>query len=157
MRTGAQPNVRARESIAVAVKRAAAQKRFLVLFRQTGIVLRACLAAKIGRRTVYDWLQEDPAFKVAYLEAAEDACDTLEEEARRRGAEGWEEPVYQGGEQVGTIRKFSDRMLELTLKARRPEKFRERYEHTGAGGGPIQVTKRVTFGGRYKPADKAHA
>lgn len=150
-RTPAQVNARARESVAAIAERAAAQGRFLDKFREVGIVLKACQDAQVGRRTVYGWLERDEAFKTLYLEAAEDASDRCEAEALRRGVDGWDEPVYQGGEQVGTIRKFSDRMLELTLKARRPERFRERHEHTGAGGGPIQVHKRVTFGGRYKP------
>jgi hypothetical protein len=30
-------------------------------------------------------------------------------------------------------------MLELTLKARRPEKFRERFEHSGPNGAPIPM------------------
>jgi hypothetical protein len=50
-----------------------------------------------------------------YQNALEDAIDLLEAEARRRGVEGWDEPVYWKGKKVGVIRKFSDTMLALVL------------------------------------------
>jgi hypothetical protein len=40
----------------------------------------------------------------------------LEAEARRRAVQGWDEPVFHQGRKVGTIRKYSDRMLEILLK-----------------------------------------
>jgi uncharacterized protein YbjQ (UPF0145 family) len=72
-----------------------------------GHVLRAAQAAKVGRRVVYLW-RTDPAFEALMSEAHEDALDLLEEEARRRGADGVLEPVFQGGHEVGTIRRYSD-------------------------------------------------
>lgn len=38
--------------------------------------------------------------------------------------------MWYQGVQVGTRRVFSDRMLELILKAERPDKYRERVDHT---------------------------
>jgi hypothetical protein len=150
-RTPAQVNARARESVRATAERVALQDAFLLLFSRGGIVLDACERVGVGRRTVYDWLEADDAFRRRYQDAREDATDRLEGEATRRAMQGVPEPVYQGGELVGHIVKYSDRLHELLLKAHRPDKFRERYEHTGANGGPIAVTKRVTFGGRYKP------
>jgi hypothetical protein len=37
-----------------------------------------------------------------------------------RAVEGVERPVFQRGQQVGTIREYSDRLLMFMLKARRP-------------------------------------
>ena len=37
--------------------------------------------------------------------------------------EGWEEPVFQRGELVGTITKYSDRLLELRAKGLMPERY----------------------------------
>ncbi len=108
-------------------------------FAARGIVAHACAAAKVGRSTVYEWLAQDADFKQRYSVAEEIAADRAEHEAWRRGMVGWNEPVFQGGRRVGLVRKYSDRMLELTLKARRPEKFRERFEHSGPKGGPIPV------------------
>ena len=47
-------------------------------------------------------------------------------------------PVYYQGKEVGQIRKFSDTLLIFLLKGARPETYRERHEHTGKHGGPIQ-------------------
>lgn len=47
----------------------------------------------------------------------------MEREAFRRGAKGWLEPVFFQGTECGKVRKYSDRMLELCLKAEYPEKY----------------------------------
>lgn len=140
----AQANARAR----MQMRTAKAQAAFLRAFSDRGIVLRACLAAKIGRRTVYGWLAADEAFKALYDEAKEDALDLLEDEAVRRARVGWLEPVYQGGEKVGEIRKYSDTLLITALKAGRPGKFRElfQHEHAGKDGGPITFTLQLDGG-----------
>jgi hypothetical protein len=44
--------------------------------------------------------------------------DALEREAWRRAVEGFDEPVHYQGEVVGYVKKYSDRMLELLLKAK---------------------------------------
>ena len=80
------------------------------------------------------------------LEASlEMSSDFLEREIQRRGVEGYDEPVVHKGIQAFvrdpetgeleldengkpmplTIRRYSDRLLEVLIKARRPEKFRE--------------------------------
>ncbi len=105
-----------------------AQTRFLAEFAQCGNVRRAAVAAGVGRRTVYRWL-EQPRFKTLYDEAHDEALDLLEEEARRRAVEGVLEPVVSGGKIVGRVRKYSDNLLTTLLKAKRPDVFRERYEH----------------------------
>jgi hypothetical protein len=94
--------------------------------------------AKVGRRTVYDWL-EDKAFKALYDEAHEDALDQLEEEARRRAVDGVLEPLVSAGKLVTTVKKYSDALLITLLKGKRPDTFRERHEYTGKDGKPIQV------------------
>jgi hypothetical protein len=116
-----------------------AKARFLREFAQCGNVLRSAQAVKVGRRTVYVWLEDDEEFKKLYDQAHEDALDQLEEEARRRAVDGVLEPVYQGGVRVGLIRKYSDTLLITLLKGKRPETFRERFEHTGKDGGPIKA------------------
>jgi len=45
-----------------------------------------------------------------------------------RGVKGWEEPVWYKGVQVGTVRKFSDKLLELGLKAGEPDKYSDRHQ-----------------------------
>lgn len=94
-----------------------------------------------------------PDFRERYDEAVkmrEQLMTILrEEEADRRAIEGWDDPVFQGGIQVGVVRKYSDRLMELRLKAADPAKYAERHEYTGADGGPI-VQQMV--GGPPRPA-----
>lgn len=111
---------------------------FLEVLGKTANVTEAARSAGIGRMTAYDWRSADEAFAKAWDDALEVSVDALEAEARRRAVEGWEEPVFQGGKDVGTIRRYSDRMLEILLKGHRP-KFREnqRIEVSGPNGGPV--------------------
>lgn len=44
-----------------------------------------------------------------------------EEAAHSRAVDGYDEPIYYKGEQCGTVRKFSDRLLELLLMADNPK------------------------------------
>jgi hypothetical protein len=98
----------------------------------------------------------DPEFATRYQEAItmrEQLITILrEEEADRRAIEGWDEPVFQNGIQVGVIRRFSDKLMELRLKATNPRKYAERYEHTGVDGGPIV---QQVVGGPTRPASIA--
>ena len=55
------------------------------------------------------------------------AISVLEDEAQRR-ATGFEEDVYYKGQKVGTVTKYSDKLMEILLKANAPEKYRERSE-----------------------------
>ena len=57
---------------------------------------------------------------------------------------GVDEPVFYQGAQCGAVRKYSDTLLIFMLKARRPEKYRERanVELTGQGGGPVELDDR---------------
>ncbi len=71
---------------------------------------------------------------MAWEEAREEAADHLEDEARRRAVDGWDEPVYGSGGtgvgtvEVGTIRKYDSTLLIFLLKGARPEKYRERFD-----------------------------
>lgn len=87
-----------------------AQKaRALVKYRELGTVRSACEAAGIGRRTWYNWVEEDRQFAALVDEAKEDVADELEETAamRAKAADG------------------SDLLLIFLLKALRPSRFRE--------------------------------
>lgn len=59
---------------------------------------------------------------------------------------GWEEPIYnKDGDQIGTRWQYSDRMMELKLKADRPSKFREKFDHkVEHGGGVVLIPKPLT-------------
>ena len=123
-----------------------ARARFIAVISETANVSAACRSLNISRRTAYDYREKFPEFAEQWDEAVETAVDKLEAEAWRRGHDGYDEPVFQGGDQVGVIRKYSDRMLEILLKGHRPNKFRERFEHTGANGGDIPFKFTINLG-----------
>jgi len=62
----------------------------------------AAKRAKIGRRTLYDWRQADPAFDAALKEAYEAGTDTLEDKLTERAKAG------------------SDHLLLEAVRSRRP-------------------------------------
>lgn len=126
------------------------QEKFISELTKDVNVTRAAAAADLSRMAVYAWRHEDEDFKAAWEAALEVGNDGLEDEALRRGAEGWDEPVFFQGQECGVIRRYSDALLIRMLQARRPEKFKDRREntgimqHTGAGGGPIQARASIT-------------
>lgn len=85
----------------------------------------ACSVAKITRTLAYHTRKTDIGFRRLWHAVMEGAVDSLEQEAMRRAKEGVEEPVFQGGKQVGVIRKYSDILLIFLLKAHRPKKYRD--------------------------------
>lgn len=114
-------------------------KAFLAAFTESGNVRLACDAAGIERSTAYRLRHSDPTFAADWEQAEEQAADLLEQEARRRAYEGWEEPVFgslgkgSGSGKIGAVRKYSDTLLIFLLKGIRPEKYRERSDikHSG--------------------------
>ena len=115
--------------------------RFLTSLSKTGNVKESCEIAGVNRQYAYEVREKDPAFAQEWASALADAADVLEREAVRRGMEGYDEPVYYLGQVVGTVRKYSDQILILLLKAAKPDKFREniKQELTGPGGAPLLV------------------
>lgn len=101
----------------------------------------ASVRARIHRSTAYAWRDSDPAFAAAWERAYTAGTEFFEEEATRRAILGTEEPVWYQGKQVGTVRKPSDRLMELMLKARAPEKYRERVDvqHSAVAMTPEQL------------------
>jgi hypothetical protein len=115
---------------------------FLEALSQTCNITRSCEICGLPRRTVYDWRAADPEFAKAWEDALDKGADVLEDEAKRRAHDGVEEPVYYGGKQVGTVRKYSDVLLIFLLKGARPKKYGDRSVRIAApdgedGGGPI--------------------
>lgn len=116
------------------------QKRALLLaYAVTMHIDRAVQAAKIHRSLHYHWLKTDPDYKDAFAEAREQAGDALEAEAVRRAKDGCERLVYHNGQPVGVELVYSDSLLTTLLKGIKPDVYKERFEHTGKDGGPLQV------------------
>lgn len=106
-----------------------------------GNVSKACAAAGISRTAAYSWKDEDDDFSEAWDDVVESTTEQLESEAYRRAYEGWEEPVYQGGKHVGTVRRFDSTLAMFMLKGRRPETYRDnaKVELSGPGGQTLKL------------------
>ena len=115
--------------------------RFIQTMKSTGNITIAAREAGVKRPTAYYWKDRNEKFSKEWDGAMDHAVDLLEAEARRRGMVGVDEPVFQGGKQVGVKRRYSDGLLSMLLKANRPEKFgdRQKLEHSGPEGGPVPV------------------
>ena len=107
------------------VQRTNAQRIFLEAYAQQANVMVAAKAASIDRKTVYNWLEHDEEFSLAYHQAKEDAKDTLRAEIFKRAHDGWDEEVYQLGNFAGTVHKYSDTLLIFHAKMLMPE-YREK-------------------------------
>lgn len=112
------------------------KKAFLEAFRRTGNVSQSAAAAGAPRRTVYAWQEQDDAFAAAYRDAEIEATETLEAEAHRRAVFGTSKfkGVYYEGSLLEVIeeRTYSDTLLIFLLKARAPEKYRDRVDVTSS-------------------------
>jgi hypothetical protein len=104
----------------------AKQAAFLAALEERGTVRSACIEARVGRRTIYDWAAHDARFADAFAIAREGAAEIIEDEVRRRGVDGVAEPVFYQGSVVAHVRKYSDACLLALLSAYRPERFGRR-------------------------------
>ena len=102
-------------------QKALTRERFLEAFRAIGVISRAAIAAGVSRKTVYNWLKNDPDFRETFEDMEEDVRDAIREELHRRAIEGVDEPVFQRGVLVGHIRKYPDQILLKMAAARLPE------------------------------------
>jgi hypothetical protein len=98
---------------------------FLEVLRAGGSIEKACQTAGFSRASAFAWKSKHPKFAERWSAAIEAGTDLIEDEATRRAIEGVQRPIYQGGKLVGFELVFSDRLIELLLKARRPSKYRE--------------------------------
>lgn len=119
----------------------AAQRQVFIEHLAKGWTVHASAeAAKIARRqTVYELRARDEGFSDEWDAAIEAGVQVLEQEARRRAVEGYERPVFQGGECVGSVTEYSDALLTFLLKAKRPVLYRERHEHKHEHRGKIDL------------------
>ena len=117
----------------------------------------AVTAAGVTLPTLRNWRKDDKEFNAACETALEAYAESLQAEVRRRGRDGWMEPVFFRGQLAlvplmdsagqivyddektdddgnkmpvmvpAAIRKYSDRMLELEAKRQIPE-YRDKHE-----------------------------
>lgn len=101
----------------------AAKVRFLDTLARTGNLAVAYDVSGVSHHRLNVLRKDDAEFAELWDRAIEAGIDTLESEAIHRALEGIEEVVYYHGEQIGTVRRYSDGLLIFLLKALRPEKY----------------------------------
>jgi hypothetical protein len=138
----------------------ARKRKFVRVLRQTASITKSCEATFVTRNTAYDHKEKDTAFSDAWDGSYEAAVDDLESEARRRGLEGYSEPVFGnlgpglGSGKIGVIKRYSDGLLMFLLKGARPEKFRENSGVSlGISGGVVEFNI-ILHGAPQKPAEE---
>lgn len=98
---------------------------FLDYLRDGWSITAAAAKIRVSRQAVYALRKSDDEFAKEWDDAYESGTDLYEDEAKRRAIQGTEKPVFYQGEVVGHIKEYSDTLLIVALKARRPEKYRE--------------------------------
>lgn len=114
------------------------QRAFLAAYSVLGRVQPACAAARLNYWAPYNWIKRDPEFRQALKLAKRMSNEALEDEARRRAMDGVMVYVFYKGKPVldpETLKpyreyQYSDRLMELLLKANKPKKYRERIDTT---------------------------
>ncbi len=91
------------------------QEQFVEALARTGCVKDACRAARISDTSIYRARKRVPEFDRRCAAALATARPSLEETAYQRAVTGWEEPIFQGGKQVGAKRRYSDTILRTLI------------------------------------------
>ncbi|HEY0076690.1 MAG TPA: hypothetical protein VGB77_21585 [Abditibacteriaceae bacterium] len=121
------------------------KEKFLQLLADGVSITRAAEGVDVHRVTAYHARENDVDFAAAWDAAIDAGADRLEDEALRRAIEGEKQYKFtRSGDPVEHPetgepyfeRKYSDGLLVLLLKSRRPEKYRDNVkqetEHIGA-------------------------
>lgn len=130
-----------------------AEEQFLAELAKGIPVIHAAQSAGVARNTLYKRRKSSKKFAAAWDDALEDGrlqlVDKLEQEADRRAMEGVTTGVFLYKDKVFPKKRFSDTLLLARLRALDPERYADRSkvehggrvgnEHSGPGGGPIQV------------------
>jgi transposase-like protein len=91
------------------------REAFIGALREGYSIAHAAKLTGVGRQSVYEWRRDDESFANDWDSAVEVGTDSLEDEAIKRARSG------------------SDTLLIFLLKARRPNKYKDRVatEHSG--------------------------
>lgn len=91
------------------------QDAFCAAIARSGSVTLACRAVGLSTTSAYRVRGRLRGFAERWDDAIAAVRPTLEEAAFRRAVEGWDEPVFQGGRQVGVKRRYSDNLLRMLI------------------------------------------
>jgi len=124
------------------------QQGFVAALKTAGNVRDACRAVGLSNTSAYRLRRRDRQFAREWDAALAQSATALEAVAYARAVEGVEEPVFHGGQQIGTKRKRSDALLRLLLQGASPEKY-------GRAGKQPSVQLREEFDARIEEIEQA--
>lgn len=141
-----------------------ARDLFLEVLAETASPKRAAEAVGVSRTLAYEYRKQDDEFRARWDAAVEVAMERLLEESFRRAVEGVEEPVVHGGrlatrtaddgdEVPLTVRRYSDRLLEVLLKFRYPDAMADRLRADVSVGGSLGIDAPALL--RMSPEERA--
>jgi len=126
------------------------QRTFLEAFYKEGTIADACRETGVTRQAHHGvWMKKFsesgdfvyPLYAQMFADARAALVELAEGQLWRMGVKGIDDPVFwQGAKTEHKITKFSVQALDRWLRANCPEKYKERFEHTGADGGPLSMT-----------------
>jgi hypothetical protein len=105
-------------------------------------ISKAAKAAGVDVSYVYQLMRKDDTFKAAVEDARLSGIQAVEDLAMQHILEGIEEPVFYRDRQVGSVRKYPERLTAKVLDAYFP---RYRQASQGSAGGPTSVVINVTY------------
>lgn len=123
---------------------------FLERLRESANVTLAARAVGRARSAVYEARERCGVFAAAWDDAMETGIDLVEAAAFKSAVYGDLEPVTNKEGICGWVVKYSDAMRALILKARRPQVYREKVEHSG-------TVQHITLGDLKKRLEEAEA
>ena len=112
---------------------------FILALRRTGLEAKSAAEAGITPSQLRRMYEADEVFREEAQDAMELRIDDFEEEAIRRAVEGIEVPVFYKGDEVATVKEYSDTLLAKILMARRPKHYSDKKQITGSEGEPLKV------------------
>lgn len=104
------------------------KRRFLNAYARLGGIRRAAEASDTSFQSHYHWLRDDAIYAAAFAQARIMAGDELESAAFHRAVDGVDKPVFQQGQQVGTIREYSDSLLQFLLRGQKRDIYGDKQE-----------------------------
>lgn len=117
-----------------------AKRKFLELCLEHGPhVSRHAYAVGVSPATEIRHRKKDPEYAAAFEHMQEMWKARLEEEVIRRGRDGWDEPVFYQGAQVGVVRKYSDTLLMALVKKYDPQYWDKNQVDLTVNGGVLVV------------------
>lgn len=107
-------------------KRDATREAVLTALSQYPSITEAARRASCDRSSILRWRAEDAEYDAACHDAVSQGCGKIADLLVDHGLHGVLEPVYQGGKQVGEIRRYDHRMMVRLMEVHQPEQWTPR-------------------------------